>query len=28
VARWRRYEKHLAPILPTLEPYCRAFGYE
>ena len=27
VARWRPYEKHLAPILPMLEPYCRAFGY-
>lgn len=27
VARWRCYEKHLAPILPALEPYCRALGY-
>ncbi|MCX6924226.1 MAG: sulfotransferase [Verrucomicrobia bacterium] len=27
VARWRAYEKHLAPILPSLEPYCREFGY-
>jgi tetratricopeptide (TPR) repeat protein len=27
VARWRAYEKHLAPILPALEPYCRRFGY-
>lgn len=27
VARWRAYEKHLAPILPALEPYCRMFGY-
>ena len=27
VARWRAYEKHLAPILPMLGPYCRAFGY-
>jgi tetratricopeptide (TPR) repeat protein len=27
VARWRAYEKHLAPILPILEPYCRALGY-
>jgi hypothetical protein len=27
VARWHAYEKHLAPILPALEPYCRAFGY-
>jgi hypothetical protein len=28
VARWRAYEKYLAPILPALEPYCRALGYE
>jgi Tfp pilus assembly protein PilF len=28
VARWRTYEKYLAPILPALEPYVRAFGYE
>jgi hypothetical protein len=27
VGRWRHYQKHLAPILPLLEPYCRAFGY-
>jgi Flp pilus assembly protein TadD len=27
VARWRAYEKHLAPILPALEPYCGKFGY-
>jgi tetratricopeptide (TPR) repeat protein len=27
VARWRAYEKHLSPILPLLEPYCRALGY-
>jgi hypothetical protein len=27
VARWRAYEKHLAPILPTLTPYCRKLGY-
>ena len=27
VARWRAYEKHLAPILPALAPYCRRFGY-
>jgi len=27
VARWRAYERHLAPILPALEPYCREFGY-
>ena len=28
VARWRAYEKHLAPILAALEPYCRTFGYD
>lgn len=27
VGRWRAYEKHLAPILPVLEPYCKTFGY-
>jgi hypothetical protein len=27
VARWRACEKHLAGILPILEPYCRALGY-
>jgi Flp pilus assembly protein TadD len=27
VARWHSYEKHLRPILPVLEPYCRALGY-
>ena len=27
VARWRFYEKYLAPIFPKLEPYCRALGY-
>jgi tetratricopeptide (TPR) repeat protein len=27
VARWHAYEKHLAPILAALEPYCRRFGY-
>jgi hypothetical protein len=28
VARWTAYEKYLAPVLPVLEPYCRALGYE
>ncbi len=28
VARWTVFEKHLAPVMPVLEPYCRAFGYE
>jgi tetratricopeptide (TPR) repeat protein len=27
VGRWRAYEKHLAPILPALEAYCRKLGY-
>lgn len=27
VGRWRFYEKHMASILPLLEPYGRAFGY-
>ena len=25
--RWRRYEKHLAPVLPKLEKHIRYFGY-
>jgi tetratricopeptide (TPR) repeat protein len=28
VGRWRRYEKYLAPALPALEAYCKAFGYD
>ncbi len=28
VGRWRAYEKHLAPILPALEPFCRTFGFD
>lgn len=28
VARWTAYEKYLAPILPSLAPYCGAFGYD
>ena len=27
VGRWQAYEKHLAPILPVLAPYCQKFGY-
>jgi tetratricopeptide (TPR) repeat protein len=27
VARWRRYEQNLQPILPVLEPFVEAFGY-
>jgi hypothetical protein len=25
--RWRRYEKHIAPVLPLLEKHIRYFGY-
>jgi len=28
LARWRRYEQDLAPILPALEPFVDVFGYE
>jgi tetratricopeptide (TPR) repeat protein len=28
VARWKRYESKLAPILPILDPYVRRLGYE
>lgn len=28
LARWRRYEKELSPILPGLEPFVEAFSYE
>jgi Flp pilus assembly protein TadD len=28
VARWHAYEKHLSPILPSLEKYCRILGYD
>ena len=27
IGRWKAYERHLAPYLPLLEPYCKAFGY-
>jgi tetratricopeptide (TPR) repeat protein len=27
VRRWHAYAKHLAPILPALEPYCRRLDY-
>lgn len=26
--RWKRYEKHLAPWLPTLAPFLERYGYE
>ena len=25
--RWEHYRKHLAPVLPILEPWARKFGY-
>jgi tetratricopeptide (TPR) repeat protein len=28
VARWRRYARHCEPVLPILQPYIEAFGYE
>jgi hypothetical protein len=28
VARWRRYENELAPILALLEPFVEKFGYK
>jgi tetratricopeptide (TPR) repeat protein len=27
VGRWERYRKHLAPILPVLQPWAEKFGY-
>jgi tetratricopeptide (TPR) repeat protein len=27
VGRWRSYERHLAPILPQLQPYLQRWGY-
>jgi len=28
VGRWRPYAEQLAPILPVLQPWVEAFGYE
>jgi tetratricopeptide (TPR) repeat protein len=28
IGRWRNYERYLAPMLPVLEPFVRAFGYD
>ena len=28
VGRWRAYREHLAPVLPSLERYVAAFGYD
>src|SRR5690606_23207921 len=27
VGRWRAYERHLAPIIPRLQPYLQRWGY-
>lgn len=27
IGQWRRYEEHMASVLPLLEPWVRAFGY-
>jgi hypothetical protein len=27
VGRWRAYERHLAPIIPLLQPYLERWGY-
>ena len=27
VAQWRKYEKHLEPVMPILSPGCSRFGY-
>lgn len=27
VGRWQRYRRHLAPVLPTLQPWVERFGY-
>jgi hypothetical protein len=27
VGQWRRYARHMAPVLPTLEPWVARFGY-
>jgi tetratricopeptide (TPR) repeat protein len=26
--RWQRYERHLRPVLPVLQPFIEAFGYD
>ena len=28
VGRWRHYADYLEPVLPALEPFIKAFGYE
>ncbi len=28
MGKWRNYERHMAPVLPVLEPWVKKFGYE
>ena len=28
MGKWRNYERHMAPVLPILEPWAKKFGYE
>ena len=28
MGKWRNYERHMAPVLPVLEPWAKKFGYE
>jgi hypothetical protein len=28
IGRWRNYERHFGPLLPTLAPFLDAFGYD
>jgi len=28
IGQWRRYSTHMAPVLPTLDPWVKHFGYE
>jgi len=28
VGRWRNYKRHLAPLVPTVQPYLERWGYE
>ncbi len=28
VGKWRNYERHLAPVMPVLDPWVKTYGYE
>ncbi len=28
IGKWRNYERHLAPVLPMLEPWVKKYGYD